>query len=142
MGIRGRKSRAELAAARLMPPVTADKPSSSMSEPPAHLRPETKAWWQSIITEQDIQPHQLRTLLCAAEAWDRKEEARAALNEHGLSYVDDRGMIRQRPEVAVERDSRTAYLRAMRELKLDAEPPKEKRLGGIGITYEQLQGRR
>jgi phage terminase small subunit len=129
MGIRGRKSRAELAVIRSMPKVTADKPTSS-NDPPAHLQPETQAWWRVIV--QEIEPHQLRTLQCAAEAWDRKEQARAALNEHGLSYEDDRGMIRPRPEVAVERDSRIAYLRAMRELKLDAPPPKNPRIGGIG----------
>ena len=36
-------------------------------------------------------------------------------------------MIRARPEVQIERDSRIAYLRAIRELDLDVEPPKDPR---------------
>ena len=89
----------------------------------------------------DLPPHQCRTLQCAAEAWDRKEQARLALAKEGLSYVDPKGMVRARPEVAIERDSRIAYLRAMRELNLAIEPPSWNR-GGIGITWEQLQDRR
>jgi phage terminase small subunit len=138
MGARGRRSRAELAVIRPIPAATVGKRAPSADDPPAHLTPETKAWWQAVVGSQDIEPHQLRTLQCACEAWDRKEQARAALNEHGLSYVDDRGMVRARPEVAVERDSRVAYLRAMRELKLDVEPPQQ-RFGGRGVTYEQLR---
>jgi phage terminase small subunit len=71
------------------------------------------------VKEFDLAPHQLRTLQVVAEAWDRKEEARKVLAREGLSYVDAKGMHRARPEVAVERDSRAAYLRAMRELALD-----------------------
>jgi hypothetical protein len=60
----------------------------------------------------------LCTLQCAAESWDRKEQAREALIEHGLSYPDAKAMLGARPEVAIERDAWAAYLRAMKELAL------------------------
>jgi hypothetical protein len=52
--------------------------------------------------------------------------ARQAIERHGMSYTDDKGMIRSRPEVAIERDSRTGFMRAVRELDLgsDVEPPR------------------
>jgi hypothetical protein len=50
------------------------------------------------------------------EALDRTEQARLALLEHGLVYTEGKGLVRSRPEFAIERDSRFAYLRAMREL--------------------------
>ena len=72
------------------------------------------------------------------EAWDLYQHARAELAKHGLVYQDDKGMIRPRPEAAIARDARTAFLRALRELRLDVEPPQQ-RFGGRGITYEQLR---
>jgi hypothetical protein len=84
------------------------------------------------VKEFDLAAHQLRTLQVAAEAWDRKEEAREVLAREGLSYTDGKGMIRSRPEVQIERDSRAAYLRAMRELQLDAVPS-----GGTPLTLDK-----
>ena len=62
-------------------------------------------------------------LQAAAEAWDLYQHARAELAKHGLTYTDDKGMIRPRPEAAIARDARVGFLRAVRELKLDVEPP-------------------
>jgi hypothetical protein len=59
----------------------------------------------------------------AAESWDRNQQAREALTKHGLTYEDSKGMIRARPEVAIEHDARTSYLCALRELDLQVEPP-------------------
>ncbi len=92
-------------------------------KPPEHLQPATQSWWRAIVAKFELEPHQLHTLQAAAESWDRKEQARQALAQHGLSYVDAKGMVRALPEAAIERDSRTAYLRAMRELDLKIEPP-------------------
>jgi phage terminase small subunit len=91
--------------------------------PPPHLSEATQSWWTAVLRDSQIKPHQLRTLQAAAESWDLKERAREALAKHGLSYTDDKGMIRARPEVAIERDAKTSYLRALRELHLDVEAP-------------------
>jgi hypothetical protein len=63
-------------------------------------------------------------LTLAGEAWDRCEQARTLLATHGLTYADRFGQPRSRPEVAIERDSRIAFARLIRELSLDVEPPR------------------
>jgi hypothetical protein len=65
----------------------------------------------------------LRLLTLAAEAWDRGEAARRAIAKHGMIYQDRFGQPRQRPECAIERDSRIGFARLLRELDLDVAPP-------------------
>ena len=91
--------------------------------PPNHLKPATKQWWQSIAHEFELQQHQYAVLQAACESWDTYQHARAELTKRGLTFTDAKGMIRARPEAAIARDSRTSFLRALRELKLDVEPP-------------------
>lgn len=92
-----------------------------------------RAFWSATLSEHAIDAHRLGTLQAACEAWDRGQQARRALASVGLSYTDDKRMVRARPEVAIERDSRTAYLRALRELNIDTEPPKSKGLEPAGL---------
>ncbi|MGX9574077.1 P27 family phage terminase small subunit [Mesorhizobium sp. f-mel] len=94
---------------------------------PAHLRPATRKWWRSVTEEYALEPHHLRLLTRASEAWDRGEEAREKIAEHGLTYTDRFGAPRSRPEVAVERDSRIGFARLLRELALDVETPETPR---------------
>jgi hypothetical protein len=79
----------------------------------------------------------LRTLQAGAEAWDLYTKCREAVARDGLSYSDNKGRMFARPEIAIGRDARAAYLRCMRDLKLDAPPPKEKvdRQGHLGISW-------
>jgi phage terminase small subunit len=90
---------------------------------PEHLEPATKAWWERVVAEWALDDHHVRLLTLAAESWDRCQAARQVLGDLGLSYVDRFGAPRTRPEVAIERDSRTAFARLLRALDLDAEPP-------------------
>lgn len=66
----------------------------------------------------ELQPDEKRTLLLACIAYDRAEAARQVLAEKGMTYEDRFGQPRSRPEVAIERDSRLAYLRCIRALGL------------------------
>jgi phage terminase small subunit len=86
---------------------------------PAHLAPATRQWFASVLSDFVLEPHHVRLLTLAAESWDRCQQARAALAEEGLTYTDRFGAPRLRPEVAVERDSRIAFARLVRELDLD-----------------------
>jgi phage terminase small subunit len=95
---------------------------------PRHLRPETRKWWLHHTAEYNLEPHHVRLLTLAAEAWDRATQAREALAEHGIVFEDRFGQPRARPEVAIERDSRVAFARMIRELNLDLAPPEEARL--------------
>jgi phage terminase small subunit len=90
---------------------------------PGHLRAETARWWLSVVAEYDLEPHHIRLLTLAAEAWDRAHEARVALHREGLTYEDRFGAPKARPEVAIERDSRIGFARLLRELALDVNAP-------------------
>jgi hypothetical protein len=82
-----------------------------------------------VVEDYDLEEHHLRLLQLAAEAWDRAEEAREAMAVHGITFLDRFGCPRARPEIGVERDSRIAFARLIRELDLDLEPPVEPRRG-------------
>ena len=90
---------------------------------PKHLRPATKRWFNHVAAEWTLEQHHIKLLIVAAEAWDRLCQAREAIADNGLIFQDRFGTPRVRPEVAVERDSRTAFMRAIRELDLDIDDP-------------------
>jgi phage terminase small subunit len=107
-------------------PKTPDRsPGSNKNSAPPHLRPDTAAWWQTVSADYALEQHQLRILTLAAEAWDRCTEAREALAAHGTTYTDRFQQPRARPEISIERDSRIAFARLVRELALDLDPPDE-----------------
>jgi phage terminase small subunit len=93
------------------------------STAPSHLSESTRRWWKTVLADYDLDPHHLKLLQAAAEAWDRLQDARKAIGEHGTTYTDRFGAPRLRPECAIERDSRLAFARLIRELDLDVDPP-------------------
>jgi hypothetical protein len=64
-------------------------------------------------------------LEAAADAWDRMVQARDTLRVEGLTVTTKAGCKRH-PCADIERDSRLAFARLLRELDLDAEPPPER----------------
>ena len=106
-------------------PPTRPSPRIKQDSAPPHLRPETAEWWAEVNREFDLEHHHRRLLRLACEAWDRGQEAREALAEHGSVYVNRFGQPRARPEVAIEPDSRVSFARMLRELALDVEGPAE-----------------
>jgi len=92
---------------------------------PGHLSASTAAWWRAVVAGYALEPHHAMLLTLAGEAWDRSVEAREALAVCGLTFTDRFGQPHARPEVAIERDSRLAFARLVRELDLDGEstPP-------------------
>jgi phage terminase small subunit len=101
-------------------------------KPPRHLKLATRRWWLAVHEVFDLEDHHVRLLTLAGEAWDRALAAREAIDKYGITYTDRFGAPRVRPEVAVERDSRLAFARLVRELRLDVEPedPRPPELGG------------
>ena len=87
----------------------------------------------------------MKWLQLAAEAWDRCQQARMVIGREGLVLVSSG---RAHPAVTIERDSRLAFARLIRELDLDAEPPaswsrppalhsnRRNLRGGIGIKLD------
>jgi phage terminase small subunit len=95
-------------------------------KPPKYLQTATKKWWKSVVSRWCLEDHHIRLLTLAAGAWDRAEQARELLAEHGLTFLDPKlNRPVARPEVAIERDSRLAFARLIRELDLDLEAPSE-----------------
>jgi phage terminase small subunit len=99
--------------------------------PPRHLKAATRRWWSSVVEGFELEEHHVRLLTLAGEAWDRAAQAREALADLGLTYTDRFHAPRARPEVAIERDSRIAYARLVRELRLDVDPD-DARSPGLG----------
>ena len=95
----------------------------SKSKAPRHLQPATKRWFNRVTADWTLEEHHIKLLIIAAETWDRLTQAREVIAEKGLTFQDRFGTPRARPEVAIERDSRTAFMRAVRELDLDLDEP-------------------
>ena len=92
-------------------------------KPPAHLSREVKKWFTEVLECYELEAHHVRLLTLAAESWDRCSQARAIIDAQGLTYQDRFDAPRTRPEVSVERDSRLAFVRIIRELDLDIDAP-------------------
>ena len=90
---------------------------------PPHLKPPTKRWFNHVVAEWSLEQHHVRLLIVAAETWDRLTEAREAIADKGLTFKDRFGTPRARPEVAIERDCKIAFMRLIRELDLDIPEP-------------------
>ena len=88
---------------------------------PSHLRPAARALYLNVDREYALDGHHRTLLLLACEALDRCVAAREALDEHGTTFIDRYDQPRARPEIAIERDSRLAFARLLRELDLDAD---------------------
>ena len=98
-----------------------EKRGNTKPRAPGHLRPATQAWFRSVLEQVQLEPHHQQLLTLCAEARDRCEQAREQLAEHGMTYLDKQGCPHPMPQVAIERDSRVAYARTLRELDLDTE---------------------
>lgn len=90
--------------------------------PPRHLSAESRRLWLQIQADYVLEAHHCAILERACEALDRLLEARAAIEKDG-AYVTGRFGVKAHPGLAVERDSRIAFARLIRELGLDLETP-------------------
>jgi phage terminase small subunit len=94
-------------------------------------------WWRVLCRRYRFQPHHLRVLEVAADSWDRLAAARAEILRDGLTVADRFGQARPHPAIAIERDSRIGFLRAVRELNLaDNDLPEDSRPPRIAGRYE------
>jgi P27 family predicted phage terminase small subunit len=96
-------------------------------KPPRHLRAATRRWFAEVVGEYDLESHHVRLLQAACEAWDRTQQAREALSRDGLTVATDSGSVKSHPAIAIERDSRLAFARLLRELDLDGAPEPDPR---------------
>jgi P27 family predicted phage terminase small subunit len=113
----------------------------ALPQPPAHLTPSAAHWWRTTVETYVLAEHHLRILRLACEAWDRAQEARERLADEGLTVPVPGGGVRVHPCVAIERDSRLAVARLIRELDLDTEPPVPERIAPPPL-FSNRRGRR
>jgi P27 family predicted phage terminase small subunit len=93
---------------------------------PRHLSAAARRLWRDVLDEYHLEPHHLPVLQAACDSLDRMSQAQAAIKREG-AFVTGRYGAKAHPAIAVERDSRLAMLRAIRELGLDLEPPPDSR---------------
>lgn len=103
-------------------PLRLPRPGRREAPPPAHLSRAARAMWRRIVADYELEEHHRAILAAALEARDRMYQARDAIAADG-AYVEGRFGPKAHPAIAVERDSRLAMLRALRELGLDLEAP-------------------
>ena len=87
-------------------------------KPPEHLSKQAQEFWAWALYEYQLNQDELHLLLMACEAMDRCRQARKRLAKQGLTYNDRFGQPKSRPEVAIERDSRLAFARLVKQLGL------------------------
>ena len=97
------------------------------SKQPMFKYPATTQWWTTVTSGWVLESHHMHLLRLACQALDRAEEARLAIEAAGsLTFTDNHGNVKPRPEVQIENIARIAFARLLRELDLDAEPPGER----------------
>jgi len=97
-----------------------------IQKPPSHLSAATAQWWASVMAEYALEPHHVRLLTLACEAYDSAQEARETLQREGKIYIDRFHQPKPRPEVAIQRDSAIGFARMLRELDLDISGPTDR----------------
>ena len=89
---------------------------------PAHLGPKAAAFWAGVQSEYGVSDAPgLALLLVAAEALHRLEQAREIIAKDGPLQDDRWGIARKHPMLEVERESRSGFLTALRQLGLEVE---------------------
>ena len=92
----------------------------SSLRPPKHLSQSARGIWQAIREDYGIDdPAGLSILTTGLESFDRAAEAKSILDREGPVVMDRWGQRKVHPAAAVERDSRAAYLSAIKALNLD-----------------------
>tara|TARA_B100001093_G_C26405407_1_gene833136 strand:- start:189 stop:497 length:309 start_codon:yes stop_codon:yes gene_type:complete len=97
-------------------PVQSKKGTSMLDQsnhPPDHLSAETSIWFSGVASQFQLENHHVKLLTLAAEAWDRAQGARLALQQHGNIYYDRFSQPKNRPETAILRDSVTIFARLL-----------------------------
>lgn len=91
-------------------------------EPPRHLSDRSRYLWQQTANSFTLKATEYELLRLALEALDRAEQARVMLAEDGLTSRGRYCQVLAHPMIAVERDSRLAAARLLKQLGLSEAP--------------------
>lgn len=92
-----------------------------------HLSKEMQKWYKDIVINFDLESYDIKRLLVACESWDRLQEVKEILKKDGVSIRDRFGQVKAHPLLSTERDLNSTFLKAIKDMGLDIEPP-----GAIG----------
>ncbi|MHB1025785.1 MAG: hypothetical protein ACYC24_08785 [Desulfobacteria bacterium] len=96
---------------------------NSDPKPPRNLSPPAKKLWRALHAEYAINDSAGRAILAAGlESFDRAQAAKVLLDAEGPVVKDRWGQQKAHPATTIERDSRAAFLAALKQLNLDVEP--------------------
>jgi len=110
-------------------------------EPPAHLSAPARDFWRWATHEFVLEPNHLILLAKALEAFDRAEHARKVIARDGMFIADRYGQPRPHPAVQIERDSRDALARLLRQLDLAGEPDASRRRPAPSVGFATKESR-
>ena len=86
---------------------------------PDELSASSRKLWRKINKEWYLEIHSMLILREALLALDLTEKARVEVERDGISFQTESGFVRAHPMLKVERESRTQFLMAMRQLNFD-----------------------
>jgi P27 family predicted phage terminase small subunit len=94
--------------------------------PPPNLSVEARRLWRRLHAGYNLTDEAGMILLATGlEAFDRMRGAQRLLNTEGVTVLDRFGQMRSHPAATIERDSRSAFMQALKALHLDLEPLKD-----------------
>lgn len=97
---------------------------------PKGLSPKARAWWRDLTDEFVIEDAGgLLILEAVLRAFDRAEQARAAIDRDGAVVKDRFGQTVKHPAIAIERDARAQVLQGLKALNLEPAAASRARLG-------------
>jgi phage terminase small subunit len=100
------------------------EPRRTTVKPPKGLSSEASAHWRRLLADHAIDDAAgLLTLQTGLEAYDRYRAARRAIETEGATVLDRFNQKKPHPLLTTERDSRAAFLLALRHLGLEHELP-------------------
>jgi hypothetical protein len=90
---------------------------------PKHLRPDGRAFFQSMVHDYAIDDVAGAELLTrAAECIDRMASARVCIAKHG-ELIGANGTVKLNPACRLEKEARDGFFAAMRALHIDVQSP-------------------
>jgi phage terminase small subunit len=100
---------------------------SKAARPPEELSKAAQALWRRLVDEYSVTDSAgLAVLEAGLQAFDRYTTCRARIEADGAVSIDRFGQAKPHVLLAAERDSRAAFLSAMKQLNFDLEPLRDR----------------
>jgi len=92
---------------------------------PKHLSKSSKKFFKKTMESYELENHHIKLLILACESLDKIEHARKAIAKTALVYMDRFDRPKVNPAAKVEIDNKAIFIKLLKALELDIEPPGE-----------------